>query len=32
MCTIVGDTLADYTDDVGGRVHDVSFDPALAGE
>ncbi|KAI4189080.1 MAG: hypothetical protein LQ348_003847 [Seirophora lacunosa] len=23
MCTIVGDTLADYTDDVGGRVHDL---------
>lgn len=24
MCTIVGDTLAGYTDQVGGRVHDVS--------
>lgn len=23
MCTIVGDTLAGYSDDVGGRVHDV---------
>ncbi len=24
MCTIVGDTLAGYSDEVGGRVHDVS--------
>ncbi|KAL8971114.1 MAG: hypothetical protein Q9183_001210 [Haloplaca sp. 2 TL-2023] len=23
MCTIVGDTLAGYSDDVGGQVHDV---------
>lgn len=25
MCTIVGDTLAGYSDDVGGRVHDVGY-------
>lgn len=25
MCTIVGDTLAAYSDDVGGRVHDVGY-------
>lgn len=25
MCTIVGDTLAGYSDDIGGRVHDVSL-------
>ena len=23
MCTIIGDTLSGYSDDVGGRVHDV---------
>lgn len=29
MCTIVGDTLAGYSDDVGGRVHDVGLLPIL---
>lgn len=29
MCTIVGDTLAGYNDDVGGRVHDVGLLPLL---
>lgn len=29
MCTVVGDTLAGYSDDVGGRVHDVGVHPSV---